>query len=356
MKERVYCLMSGGVDSATAAYLLKEMGYEVVGVTLLLWEGEAGGKSCCGQKAIRDAAACAAEIRIPHLTLDLREEFKKLVVEDFLISYLSGRTPNPCIVCNQKIKFGKVLERLAQLFPDEAGYIATGHYARIENSFLKKGKVLKYDQSYFLYALPKERLKRILFPIGDYGKEEVREIARKANLVTAEKPKSQEICFIPDDDYPRFLLKFYPNAAKPGPILDREGKEIGQHKGIIYYTIGQRRGVGIARGKRLYVIKTDPVNNTIVLGEEKDTYGKEALVSQLNLFVEIPDGLRAKAKIRHQDKESWAIVNWLGKDQILVRFEEPKWAITPGQSLVLYDNDTVLGGGVIQDEFGRLQK
>ncbi len=339
--------MSGGVDSATAAYLLKEAGYEVVGITLLIWAKKDTRNICCGYQAIQDARACAATIKIPHFILDLREDFRKLVVEEFLKEYLSGQTPNPCVLCNQKIKFDKVLEKLTFLFPNQNGYLATGHYARIEDSWLKRAKVLKYDQSYFLYAIKKNNLKKIIFPLGNYSKEQVREIARKAKLVVAEKPKSQEICFIPEKHYAQFLLGFYPDAVKPGPILDKRGKKIGEHKGFIYYTIGQRRKIGIARGKRLYVIKIDPINNAIIVGEEEDAYGKEAIISQLNFFTDLPDGSRVKGKIRHQDKESWAVVNWLGKDRIRILFEESKWAITPGQSAVLYDNDKVLGGGVI---------
>lgn len=339
--------MSGGVDSATAAYLLKEAGYEVVGVTLLLWWKKDTRNICCGYQAIQDARACAATIKIPHFTLDLRADFRKLVVEEFLRKYLSGQTPNPCILCNQKIKFNKVLEKLFSLFPDQNAYLATGHYARIEDGWLKRAKLLKYDQSYFLYSIKKENLKKIIFPLGNHSKEEVREIARKTKLVVAEKPKSQEICFIPEKDYVHFLREFYPDAAKPGPILDKEGKEIGEHKGFIYYTIGQRRRIGITRRKRLYVIKIDPIKNAIIVGEEEDTYGKEAIISQLNFFTDFPDGSRVKGKIRHQDKESWAVVNWLGKDRLRILFEESKWAITPGQSVVLYDDDKVLGGGVI---------
>uniref|UniRef100_A0A7C3Z1R4 tRNA-specific 2-thiouridylase MnmA n=1 Tax=candidate division WOR-3 bacterium TaxID=2052148 RepID=A0A7C3Z1R4_UNCW3 len=345
-KERVYCLMSGGVDSAVAAYLLQKMGYEVIGITLLIWGKREREGTCCGARAIQDARTCAQQIKIPHYTIDLREEFQRLVIEEFLDAYIAGKTPNPCILCNQKIKFAKVIEKIDKLFPGELGYIATGHYARIEDGGLKKAKFPQYDQSYFLYAIPKENLKRIIFPLGEYSKEMVREIARKVNLLVAEKKKSQEICFIPDKEYANFILQYYPDAAKPGPIFSKEGEVIGKHKGIIYYTIGQRKRISIARGKRLYVISYNPLNNGLIVGEEEDVYGMRARVSPLNLFTEIKDGMRVRAKIRHQDKESWARLRW-EKEEIILEFEEPKWAITPGQSAVFYEGEKVLGGGVI---------
>ncbi len=337
--------MSGGVDSSVAAYLLRSAGYEVIGLTLLIWQGE--GRLCCGDRALFDAQACASQIGIPHYPIDLRKEFYEKVVHDFLKNYLLGMTPNPCVECNRSIKFGLIREKLKSIFADKDAYIATGHYARIEDLRLKRAKSRKDDQSYFLYSIPRENLSSILFPLGDYTKEEVREIARKNGLITAEKEKSQEICFIPDKSYAQFILKIAPDSAQPGPILDKEGREIGRHKGIIFYTLGQRKRIGLAKGKRLYVIKIDPPNNTLIVGEEEDAKSDELFFLPTNLFFPIPDGTRLKAKVRHMDKESWAMLKILEGGRLHLKFEEKKWAITPGQSVVLYDNDTVLGGGII---------
>ncbi len=342
--------MSGGVDSSVAALLLKEKGYDVLGITLLIWESVHRDNVCCGYQALQDARVCAERIKIPHYPIDLRKEFKEMVVKDFLEGYRKGITPNPCIRCNQWIKFDIVREKLK---PFGDGLIATGHYARIKFSpidnrwLLLRARDLRYDQSYFLYSIPISSLPDIIFPLGDYSKEEVRELARRAGLITADKPKSEDLCFIPNKNYAEFLGQIYPEALKPGPVKDQEGKNLGTHKGIIYYTIGQRKRIGPGFGKRLYVIKIDVKDNAIIVGEEKDCYGTELLATDLNLFLPLPGEMEVLAKVRYKDKESLATIKRIGEETIYVKFREKKWAITPGQSIVFYDGEICLGGGII---------
>ncbi|MBM3133577.1 MAG: tRNA 2-thiouridine(34) synthase MnmA, partial [Chloroflexi bacterium] len=276
--------------------------------------------------------------------------FAEKVIADFCAEYARGRTPNPCVRCNQFVKFGPFLERAKALGAD---FIATGHYARIEREgeryLLKKGIDPRKDQSYALCMLTQEQLRHSLMPLGNYTKERVRQIARDLALPVAEKAESQEICFVPDNDYRAFVRSRVPATAKPGPILDREGKTLGEHSGIINYTIGQRRGMGIAAARPLYVIAIDPERNAVIIGPQSAVYGRELTASDLNwIAIEAPSGpFRAQAKVRYLHREARAMVTPLEGGQVRVCFEEPQMAITPGQFVVFYDCDVVLGGGVI---------
>jgi tRNA-specific 2-thiouridylase len=390
MKERVIAAMSGGVDSSVAAALLKKQGYEVVGVTMqLLPQADAGGvnpvrnysrfskatipaqsdskhltestqraafsngvKTCCGLSGIEDARRVAAELGIPHYVLNFREVFARDVIDDFLEEYKRGRTPNPCIRCNKFIKFGALFQKADAL---KARHIATGHYARIEHDRryrLKRGGDYDRDQSYFLYSVDQDQLERILFPLGDLTKIEVRTIAQELGLRVAKKPASQEICFVTDDDYRRFLNCLAPETAKPGPIYDTGGNYLGEHKGIAFYTVGQRRGLRIALGRRMYVVGINPLENTVILGEEKEGYGSELIADSVNLIsIDRLDGaVKVKAKIRHGMPAAEAIVVPIDDNRIRLKFSKPQWAITPGQAVVMYDGDLVVGGGTIVEK------
>lgn len=361
MQRRVLVAMSGGVDSSVTAALLKDQGYEVIGITMRIWQEplrvktEAGlvkakKYSCCGSEpAIADARRVAYKLGIPHYTLDFRREFRCYVVQNFIQEYEKGRTPNPCIRCNRFIKFDILLRRCQEF---DADFLATGHYARLEKGngrwLLKKAIDSKKDQSYFLYGLTQEQMPHILMPLGNFFKSQVRKIARDLGLIVATKPESQEICFIPDDDYPKFLQTYIPQAAKPGPILNRKGEVIGKHKGILNYTIGQRKRIGIAFKERLYVIGIDLKKNAIIVGNEKEGYGDELIADDLNFIAidKLAEPLKVKAKIRSVQPEAEAEIKPLN-GKVLLKFTEPQWAITPGQAVVFYDHDIVLGGGTI---------
>jgi len=350
--------MSGGVDSSVAAALLKEQGYEVIGVTMKLFSLpkeyclSENLRSCCGWKATEDAHSVAITLGISHFVFDFRKHFKMRVISDFCEEYAQGRTPNPCIRCNEHIKFD-VLWKKAKVL--EADYLATGHHARIDRDSqpgqykLKKGKDREKDQSYFLYCLTQDQLSHTLMPIGDYTKEEVRKKARKLGLPVAQRPESQEICFVPDNDYARFLRDRIPDVFRPGPIVDIENRVLGRHKGIAHYTIGQRRGLGIAAEHPLYVLSIQRDENTIVVGPVNQLYEKTLLASSLNLISaeKIAEPLEMKAKIRYKHKEMKALLTLLDSDRAQVKFEKPQRAITPGQSVVFYDGDIVIGGGII---------
>jgi len=353
-KHKVVVAMSGGVDSSVTAALLKEEGYEVVGITMQIWPkgGVERFGGCCGLEAIEDAKRVANRLGIPHYILDLREDFQKKVIANFCEEYQKGRTPNPCIRCNQYIKFDALLKKAKNVGAD---YIATGHYARIEYDegekkyLLKRGIDRKKDQSYVLYTMSRQQLKHTLMPLGNYTKEKVKQIARKLDLPVASRPESQEICFVPDDDYPNFLQKYLPEAAKPGPIVNKEGEVVGRHQGIIFYTIGQRRGIGIAAKEPLYVIAIDQESNSVIVGRREDGYSDELIAKDTNFIgTENANGrIRAEVKIRYSHKPAWATIIPLRKGKVKVKFDRPQWAITPGQAVVFYDGDTVLGGGTI---------
>lgn len=366
MKKKVMVAMSGGVDSSVAPFLLKEEGYEVVGITMCLGikEGNNEQPRCCGVQAIEDAKRVCQKLKIPHYVMDFSKELEEKVVNNFVSEYLKGRTPNPCIDCNRYIKFGTLLKKTISMGFD---FLATGHYARIKKEeskvesgiryVLKKGIDTKKDQSYVLYAMNQEQLGHTLMPLGNFTKDHVRQIAKDAGLPVADKPESQEICFIPDNNYGEFLRKYIPEGISPGPIVNKEGKIIGEHRGIIFYTIGQRKGIGITAGEPLYVIAIDKKSNTIVVGKKEEVYGDELIANDVN-FIDIErlkEPIRAEAKIRYLHKASIATVIPLNENEVRVKFDFPQWAITPGQAVVFYQpaagygqgNDIVIGGGMI---------
>lgn len=344
---KVVVAMSGGVDSSVAAALLKQEGHDVIGATMQILPSDRQ-----GPHTETGARKVAEKLGIPHYVMDLRDIFARQVITDFCEEYSRGRTPNPCIRCNQYIKFGALVERAREMGAD---FIATGHHARIEldeatgTYLLKKGVDPQKDQSYFLCQLTQEQLSHTLFPIGNFTKDRVREIASELRLPVGARPESQEICFIPDDDYPQFLKDYIPQAAKPGPIIDERGNILGKHQGIMSYTIGQRQGLGIAAREPLYVTAIAPDRNAVVVGTREQTYGRELIASNLNWITtarpEQPFKLKARVRYRHPEAE--ATVNPLDGDRVYVKFIEPQMAITPGQAIVFYDGDIVVGGGII---------
>jgi tRNA-specific 2-thiouridylase len=358
VKEKIVVAMSGGVDSSVAAALLKEEGYEVIGVTMKLFSlprklcRSENLRSCCGWLATEDAHRVAIALGIPHYVADFRKAFEETVIADFCREYAQARTPNPCIRCNEFIKFQILMERAKKW---KVSHLATGHHARVEHDpasgcyVLRKGKDRTKDQSYFLYTLTQEQLAHLIFPIGNLKKSEVRRLAAEWKLPVAEKPESQEICFVPDRDYGRFLQSRMPAKPHPGPILDTEGRVLGKHEGIIHFTIGQRRGMGISAPRPLYVLSIDPGTNSIVVGSNDQLFKKALIASQVSWISgqRIDRPLQAKAKIRYRHPESEAEVIPLEGDRVEVRFEKPQRAITPGQAVVFYSGDRVLGGGII---------
>ncbi|NLY84842.1 MAG: tRNA 2-thiouridine(34) synthase MnmA [Tissierellia bacterium] len=356
MKKKVVLGMSGGVDSSVAAYILKEEGYEVIGITMSviphndIYDEREGG--CCSISSVYDARKVAQDLNIPHYVMNFRDVFERKVIDYFVNEYVNGRTPNPCVACNKYIKFDEFLRKAKTLGAD---YIATGHYATIEkglntNRYLMKRSLdNKKDQTYFLYGMTQYQLRHTLMPLGKYTKDEVRKIAEKINLVVHNKPDSEEICFIPDNDHGSFIKNRVPEKVIPGNFVDKDGNILGKHKGIVHYTIGQRRGLGIALGKRVFVKEIIPERNEIVLGEEEDIFKTKLYADELNIipFDKLPDSMEVTAKIRYSMKEAKALVKPY-KDGVMVEFEEPQRAITKGQSIVFYDKDIVIGGATIK--------
>ncbi len=344
------------MDSSLAASLLLQQGYDVVGITMRVWSGESqdshAPSQCCSEQAARDARQVATHLSIRHYVVNYVEPFRELVIEDFVAQYLGGETPNPCIRCNKYVKFGKLLDESIALGAD---YLATGHYARIQRDdasgryLLFKGIDRDKDQSYALYPLNQHQLSRLIFPLGGQRKEDTRRLAQELGLRVARKQESQEICFIPDGDYGAFLREQAPETMRPGPILTLDGKTVGEHEGLALYTVGQRKGLGIAAGQPLYVVRLEPERNAVVVGPDETVWGEQFQVRNVNwiAFDQPPDQLRAKVKIRYRHKEQDATIRPMGEAAVDVRFDEPQRAITPGQAAVFYDGDTVIGGGRI---------
>lgn len=353
--KRILVAMSGGVDSATTAAILKNQGHEVIGITMQLWDyGEAEG-GCCSADEVCDARRVAYDLGIPHYVVNYMEEFRKFIVSDFVDKYENGKTPVPCILCNQFMKFDFLLNRALELGAD---HLATGHYARIlkngnDNRLtLAKGLDENKDQSYFLFTLKNEHLKRLMFPLGDKTKPEVREIAKNLGVKTASKSESMGVCFITGNSYREFLEPYTKKSKEKGDILDTKGNCLGQHGGISNYTVGQRRGLGIAAGKPMYVVKVDAKNNIIVLGEEKDLYRSGLKANNIS-WVNPPEfkEIRVKAKIRYRHAGNTATVKMVSVDTAHIIFDKPQRAITPGQAVVFYDGEKLLGGGWISEVF-----
>lgn len=356
MGKKVVVGMSGGVDSSVAAYLLKQRGYDVVGVTMQIWQDESheeienkGG--CCGLSAVDDARRVAAMLDIPYYVMNFKSEFKRDVIDYFVREYLAGRTPNPCIACNRYVKWESLLTRSIQIGAD---YIATGHYARIcelpnGRYAIRNSVTAKKDQTYALYNLTQEQLKRTLMPIGDYTKEEVRKIAEDIGLMVAGKPDSMEICFVPDNDYASFIEKETGVTSVPGDFVDVDGNVIGKHRGVIHYTVGQRKGLGIALGKPAFVLAIRPELNQVVIGEDRDVYTERLYANNLNFMAvdDISEPVHVKAKIRYSHEGAYCTVRKIDSDTIECIFDQPVRAVTPGQAVVLYDGEYVLGGGTI---------
>jgi tRNA-specific 2-thiouridylase len=342
--------MSGGVDSSVAAALLVEQGHDVVGVMMRLWADNEN--RCCAPQAVDDARQVATHLDIPFYLVNYEAQFKSCVVDYFVSEYGQGRTPNPCLACNRHIRFGRLLNHAMAL---DAKYLATGHYAQNvptnDGYRLRMGIDPQKDQSYVLYMLGQDELRRVLFPVGDCSKSEVRQMARKRGLPVADRDESMEICFVPDDDYRRFLKEQIPEAIQPGPILDTSGREIGQHQGLPFYTVGQRRGLGIAAPKALYVIHLDTARNALVVGPAT-SLGRKTLTAQQVNYVsgQSPASpVRVQAKIRYRAKLAGAIWTPLDGQTARVEFEAPLRDITPGQAVVAYQGDVVLGGGTISE-------
>ncbi len=356
MKKKVVVGLSGGVDSAVAAYLLLEQGYDVIGITMQVTpknkEFEEREDGCCSLKDVNDARKVADKLGIFFYVLNFREVFEKKVINYFVDEYLAGNTPNPCIACNKHIKFDELLNK-ANVFG--ADYVATGHYAKVvkdENTgrtLLLKSKDSKKDQTYVLYNLNQNQLEHTLMPLGDYTKENTRKIAEEIGLIVAKKPDSVEICFIPDDNHGDFIKTRAPEKVKPGNFVDNNGNILGQHKGITYYTIGQRKGLGLAIGKQVFVSDIVPENNTVVVGNEEDIFKTALYAENVNFipFENLKGDMEATAKIRYSAKETPAIISPY-KNGVVVKFDSPQRAITKGQSVVFYDNEIVVGGGIIK--------
>jgi tRNA-uridine 2-sulfurtransferase len=360
-KKKVVIGMSGGVDSSVAAYLLQKEGYEVIGVTMQIWQDEAtyiqeenGG--CCGLSAVEDARRVADKLGIPYYVMNFKNEFKENVIDYFLAEYQQGRTPNPCIACNRYVKWESLLKRSLDIGAD---FIATGHYARVEKLengryTLKKSATSAKDQTYALYNLTQYQLAHTLMPVGAYTKDQIRQIAEDISLRIANKPDSQEICFIPNNDYAKFIEENSKTVVREGNFVNTKGEVIGKHKGITHYTIGQRKGLNLSMGKPVFVLEIRPECNEVVIGNNDEVFFHKLYANNLNFMSieELGEEMEVDAKIRYSHIGAKARVKMVDKDVIECIFEEPQRAITPGQAVVFYDGDYVVGGGTIMEQKG----
>ena len=356
MNQKAIIAMSGGVDSSVAAYLMKKQNYDCMGVTMKLFHNEDIGipkeHSCCSLDDVEDARSVACALGIPYHVFNFSERFEEAVIDRFVSAYENGITPNPCIDCNRYLKFDKLYLRAKELGCD---YVVTGHYARIEQDassgryLLKKAPYDDKDQSYVLYNLTQEQLKHTLFPLGEMTKPEVRKIAEAQGFINASKHDSQDICFVRNGSYVNFIEDYTGKKYPEGDFIDRDGNVLGRHCGIIRYTVGQRKGLGLSFPEPMYVCAVNPMDNTVTLGKESELYSRILTAKDINL-ISIPaidKPLRLKAKVRYRQTEQWAVATQTDEDTLLVEFDEPQRAITRGQAVVLYDGDIVVGGGTI---------
>ena len=357
MQKKVVIGMSGGVDSSVAAYLLQKQGYDVIGVTMQIWQDEeeeakSENGGCCGLSAVDDARRVADALAIPYYVMNFKKEFQAEVIDYFIEEYLNGRTPNPCIACNRYVKWESLLKRSLDIGAD---YIATGHYARVmllENGryTLKMSATAAKDQTYALYNLTQYQLEHTLMPVGEFTKDEIREIAAEMNLPVANKPDSQEICFVPDKDYASFIDEMAKDRVPgAGKFVTLDGKVIGTHKGITHYTIGQRKGLNLALGHPVFVVDIKPETNEVVIGENADVFSTELLCNRINFMAieKLEEKRTVMAKIRYSDKGTNCMIQMMEEDLVKCTFEKPVRAVTKGQAVVFYENDYVLGGGTI---------
>ena len=365
MQKKAVIAMSGGVDSSVAAHLTKQKGYECLGVTMRLYDKEGDKPGCggacdceCGNqefvsKDMQDAKKVADAVGIPFEVWDYRDRFEQDVIKPFVQTYVDGNTPNPCVECNHYIKFGKMMD---EMFDRGFDILVTGHYVRNEYDeasgrfLLKKAVDLSKDQSYMLFNLTQEQLSHIEFPLGEFSKDEIRQMAGQQELVNAQKRDSQDICFVPDGKYAEFIEDYLGTTFEKGEFVTTDGEVLGEHQGMIRYTLGQRRGLGISAAARLYVVDKDMENNRVILGSNEDLMSDTLVADQVNLISidEITEPIRCTAKVRYKHKEAAATVTQLADDKIKVVFDVPQRGITPGQAVVLYDGDVVIGGGVIR--------
>ena len=358
--------MSGGVDSSVAAFLMKQQGYECIGCTMKLFDAEDAcikdTKTCCSLDDTEDARSVAIRLGMPFYVFNFKDDFRRKVIDSFVESYLKGQTPNPCIDCNRYLKFDRLITRAEELGCD---VVVTGHYAKIvsdKNGYhLLRGADPAKDQSYVLYNLTQEQLSKVRFPVGELSKDQVRMIAAEQGFINAEKPDSQDICFVPDGDYASVIESRTGKKAVPGDFIDKEGNVIGHHKGIIHYTVGQRKGLGMGFGKPMFVLKTDPASNTVTLGDNEDLFSTDIRVrdvnwtcghvpvnnSDMNAFTASP-GIPCTAKIRYRQQASPAVIIPQEDGSVILRFEQPQRAATPGQSAVFYQGEELIGGGIIE--------